>query len=149
MRAFTLLLSPSHRNSPPRIFWCVNDYHFPNLPCLPFLIHVTLQRLLLALPFDLPPVPFPFTRVPQLEPRLPLPRVGSSFFIQKHSLMVVAVRSYRLRLPYGSTWTVCPVGPLPQRVHWYRSLRRPYGRITRRPKLENPGSRCLSPLSTK
>ena len=44
---------------------------------------------------------------------------------------------------------VCPVGPLPQRAHWYRSLRRSYGRITRRPKLENPGSRCLSPLSTK
>ena len=44
---------------------------------------------------------------------------------------------------------VCPVGPLPQRAHWCRSLRRPYGRITRRPKLENPGSRCLSPLSTK
>jgi hypothetical protein len=28
-------------------------------------------------------------------------------------------------------------------------LRKPYGRITRRPILENPGSRCLNPLSTK
>jgi hypothetical protein len=27
--------------------------------------------------------------------------------------------------------------------------RKPYGRITRRPILENPGSRCLNPLSTK
>ena len=44
---------------------------------------------------------------------------------------------------------VGPVGQLPQRAHWCRNLRRPYGRTPRRPKLENPSSRCLSPLSTK
>ena len=34
-------------------------------------------------------------------------------------------------------------------VQTSHDLRRPYGRTTRRSKLENPGSRCLSPLSTK
>jgi hypothetical protein len=42
-----------------------------------------------------------------------------------------------------------PVGQLPQCDHWHRNLRRPCVRTTGRSKLENPGSRCLSPLSTK
>ena len=42
-----------------------------------------------------------------------------------------------------------PVGQLPQCDHWHRNLRRPCVWTTGRSKLENPGSRCLSPLSTK
>jgi hypothetical protein len=54
---------------------------------------------------------------------------------------------FRLNQPRSSG--IRPVGQLPQRALWCRNLRRPYGRTPRRPKFENPGSRCLSPLSTK